>query len=467
MKRLLSILLLCPLLLGALSSCGGGTQEETTTPGYVEVVTVPPTVTLGDGTDYGLLLNSALDFTEDDANFTYELCENEVTVTGYRGEKKRISIPASIEGKPVTAIEEGSFAGEKQLTAVRIPTTVRRIGEGILTGCSSLEVLETPLLGASPDATQYLGYLFGADTHEDNPKDVPATLKYLSLVGLTALPDYALFDCNDLVAIQMDDVCSVGKYALYHCTSLKYLSSVSGLTSVSAYAFDSCSSLLRLDFGNGLTEMGFGALQGCAALQELTLPFVGGSPTENNYIGYVFGAETPDFTAGFYPAALESIILTEACTVLGDYAFYECSSLKQIVLPQALTAVGVRAFSGCSKLFEVSLGERVQQIGASAFSGCTALYRLSFAEGLEQMGINAFYGCRSLCELTLPQSLAALPSSAFAECVSLKSVSLGGVRSVGANAFYRCARLEQVTADGTVHFEKGNEAAQNAMSQNG
>ncbi len=467
MKRLLSILLPCTLLLGALSSCGGGRQEEPATSEYVEVVTVPPTVTLGDGTDYGVLLDSALDFTEDAAGFTYELSGNEVTVTGYRGSKKRISIPDSIEGKPVTAIEEGAFAGEKQLTAVRIPATVRRIGEGILTGCSSLEVLETPLLGASPEATQYLGYLFGADNHEDNPKDVPATLKYLSLVGMSTLPDYALFDCNDLVAIRMDSVCAVGKYALYHCTALKYLSSVSQLTSVAEYAFDSCSSLMRLDFGNGLKQMGFGALQGCAALQELSLPFVGGSSTENNYIGYVFGAETPDFTAGFYPASLESIILTDACTVLGDYAFYECSSLKQIVLPQTLTAIGTRAFSGCTKLFEVSLGGQVRTIGASAFSGCTALYRLAFSEGLEKIDVNAFYGCRSLCELTLPQSLASLPSSAFAECVSLKRVSLGGVQSVGTNAFYRCARLEQVTGNETVRFEKGNEAAQNAMKQNG
>lgn len=346
---------------------------------------------------------------------------------------------------------------------MRIPATVRRIEDGILTGCSSLEVLETPLLGASPDAAQYLGYLFGADSHEDNPKDVPATLKYLSLVGMSALPDYALFDCNDLLAIQMDDICTIGKYALYHCTALKYLSSVSQLTVVADYAFDSCSALLRLDFGDGLQKMGFGALQGCAAVQELTLPFVGGSLTENNYIGYVFGAETPDFTAGFYPASLESVLLTDACTVLGDYAFYECSSLKKVTLPQVLTAIGTRAFSGCSKLFEVSLGANVRQIGASAFSGCTALYRLSLSEGLEHLGVNAFYGCRSLCELTLPQSLVSLPSSAFAECVSLRQVSLGGVQSVGANAFYRCARLEQVTGSGTVHFEKGNEAAQAAM----
>jgi hypothetical protein len=68
-----------------------------------------------------------------------------------------------------------------------------------------------------------------------------------------------------------------------------------------------------------------------------------------------------------------------------------------------------------------------------------------------------------LCELSLPQSLKALPASAFAECVSLKTVSLGGVQSVGANAFYHCVRLEQMTANGEVDFEKGNEYAKTAM----
>ena len=58
----------------------------------------------------------------------------------------------------------------------------------------------------------------------------------------------------------------------------------------------------------------------------MTVPFIGGSANENNYISYVFDG---------VPASLSSVKITLAERI-GESAFYGCSGLKQIILPENL-----------------------------------------------------------------------------------------------------------------------------------
>ena len=111
------------------------------------------------------------------------------------------------------------------------------------------------------------------------------------------------------------------------------------------------------------------------------------------------------------------------------------------------------------RLESADLPASLESIRENAFFGCLSLTSLSFAEGsaLESIGVNAFYKCGQLKEIVLPASLKALPASCFADCFSLETVDLGGVVTVGKNAFHRCTRLSSATlTDGAV-IEDGNE----------
>ena len=471
MKKLLAALLIAALTLPTVISCSGGNEggtiatTESKTPAQ-DSQNPDPAV---DTTDYRAaaeeLLQSASATVTPADRFSYLNEDGSIRIVKYTGSETSVCIPAEIGGVPVTVLSADAFADNQTLEALIIPDSVVRIGAGCLKGCTALKLLDTPLLGATAEDTQFLGYLFGAQSYADHTQSIPASLSYVFVGGsMTKIADYAFAECNDVVAVVLgEQIQSVGSFAFYGCEKLKWIN-LERLTSIGSYALTNCRVLVRADFSTSLTSAGLGVLQGCSAISSLTLPFVGGSLSENNYLGYLFGAESSDFTAGYIPAYLRSVTLLDTCTVLGDYAFFECSSLKEVKLSATLTSIGVRAFEKCTALSEIALPATLVSIRENAFFGCTALERIAFSEGLQTLGVNVFYACTSLKEVKLPASLKALPASAFADCVALETVDFGGVDTVGKNAFRNCTALKNVVCE-NITTTDGNEILDSLINQ--
>ena len=471
MKKLLAALLIAALTLPSVISCSGGNEGGTiaTTESKIPSQDAQKPDPAIDTTDYkaeaeSLLQSASATATAAD-QFSYLIEDGSIRIVKYTGNETSVCIPAEIGGVPVTVLSADAFADNQTLEALIIPDSIVRIGTGCLKGCTSLRLLYTPLLGATVDETQFLGYLFGAQSYADHTQSIPASLAYVCVGGsMTKIADYAFAECNDVVAVVLgDQIRSVGSFAFYSCEKLKWIN-LDQLTSIGSYALANCRVLVRADLGASLTSAGLGMLQGCSAISSLTLPFVGGSLSENNYLGYLFGAENPDFTAGYIPAYLRTVTLLDTCTVLGDYAFFECSSLKEVKLSATLTSIGVRAFEKCTALSEIELPATLVSIRENAFFGCIALARIEFSEGLQTLGVNVFYACVSLKEVKLPASLKALPASAFADCSSLESVDFGGVDTVGKNAFRNCTALKNVVYD-HITTTDGNEILDALINQ--
>ena len=181
-------------------------------------------------------------------------------------------------------------------------------------------------------------------------------------------------------------------------------------------------------------------------------------------------------------------------TIIGDWAFLNCSGLTNVTIPDSVTVIGDRAFKGCSGLTSVTIGNGVTSIREYAFFGCWSLTSVTMPGTLTSIGDNAFRECGSLTSVTMPDSLtsigssafsycgltsvtipssvASIPSCAFQDCHSLTSVTIpdsvtsigvsafnacrnltsvtipGGVTSIGSSAFYRCSSLKNVTMSG-------------------
>ncbi len=397
-----------------------------------------------------------------ESDFSVEMQNGFCMISAYLGTSTEVRVPQSINGQTVTGLKKSAFENNTALKKLYLPDTVVKIEAGSLGGCETLEELRTPLVGADGTSGQFLGYLFGAPAYADNPRDVPPSLAYLEIGGeITRIADFALFDCNDLVCVRLpESVTAVGAYSFYNCKSMIAINT-EGLLQVGEHAFDSCAELTRLVFNDRLTSLGGGCLQGCLKLSSLTLPFVGGSMTENTYLGYLFGATTPEFAKGYYPPYLTDITLLSTCTSMGSYAFYECESLTTLQMSENVTEVGARAFSGCVRLQSLHFSDRLCRIRENAFFGCISLEEITLgnasSSALTEIGINAFYNCSALRKVTLPQSLTALPPSCFAGCLSLEEIDLGGVRRVEKQAFRHCRSITRVTAQSDVLFEEGNE----------
>lgn len=97
----------------------------------VEVGTAAVTAT-GAG-DYAGSVNGVFSIVDPKDLFAYKISRGKVTITGLKiPEISSIVVPSEIEGCPVAVIGDSAFKGRNALVSVRIPLSVRSIGEGRL-----------------------------------------------------------------------------------------------------------------------------------------------------------------------------------------------------------------------------------------------------------------------------------------------------------------------------------------------
>ena len=449
---------MCALsLLLSMTACQG--SDNTSAPAEdEEIVTLPPITvpdltddrTPTDVTDYDERLSSLFSATPETpaTDFTYETVEGGVSITGYTGGELVILIPDTIDDLPVVSIAPKAFEGKGNLRAVSIPDSVTTIGVGAFTGCKGLTSLRTPVY-TCPDAP-YFGALFGAVSHEAGGGSVPANLATLVITKGETIPDYAFYACRGLEVVSLPaTMTEIGSFSFYGCQSLAYIPTAhTAITAVGDYAFTNCSALIELELPPTVTSMGRSMLMGCGKLESLTVPFVGGQATAREdapntaYLGYLFGAADYTFTAGFLPASLMTVTVSEGCTAIPDNAFFECASVREIHLPEGVTSIGRRAFYGCERLTAMTLPDSVTTLGDDAFHGCIRMQTFTGGAGLTTMGIQAFMGCASLTTVTLPAGVTNLPNSCFSGCLSLTTLTAKGVQTRGDRVFHQCDKLQ-------------------------
>jgi len=150
-----------------------------------------------------------LSYIDTGASITITHCSQ--TATGI------LEIPATLDGKPVTAIGNYAFSMCNRLTRVTLPSGVTRIG----------------------DRSFYLCY------------------------GLTGMTIPA-------------GVASIGSEAFFHCDGMTSLTLGNGLTVIGDSTFNSCTSLKSVTFPASLSRIGNQAFLTCSALKKAT--FLGNAP---------------------------------------------------------------------------------------------------------------------------------------------------------------------------------------------
>ena len=389
----------------------------------------------------------------DEGDFTVSDYEDGVKIDGYTGEDNIIVIPESIGGKTVLAIGEGAFS-TTAIRAVYVPDSVVYIEKSAFEGADAIATLRLPFIGDGKEITN-LGHIFGSDGYSDHAVKVPVTLDMVILGEKTVkVEDNAFAGCKSISAVVLPEgVESIGAFAFYECRDLVYVNATS-VTSIGEYAFGYCSALYSVSFV-GADSIGLGALYESNSLYSLTIPFVGGSESENRYIGYIFGAESADHNAQFVPTSLYKVGV-EGCTEIPDRAFASCAYIGEFNLAEGVERIGVRAFYSCRSIVEIAMPDSLRTISDDAFFGCDNLIVVDLG-GVSEIGMQAFYGCRALKSVKLPGGVTEIKPSTFALCYSLMIVKLNNVKRIGKDAFYKCDSLTPVDCSG-IEVAEGNEA---------
>jgi hypothetical protein len=156
------------------------------------------------------------------------------------------------------------------------------------------------------------------------------------------------------------------------------------------------------------------------------------------------GATRPPWIVDGVQDEINTVIIEDGVTTVGDWAFRNCAEITEVVIGNDVTSIGWGAFRNCAGLTSVVIGNSVTSIGQSAFEDCINLISINIPNSVETIGPFAFRFCINLTSINIPNSVTTIEGAAFAVS-GLTSITIpGSVTSMGDAVFMACADLTSV-----------------------
>jgi hypothetical protein len=405
----------------------------------------------------------------------YSINSGAITITGYTGTGGAVTIPSTIDGNPVTNVDDFAFSGAHLtsisvpngitalglysfefcvgLTGVTVPASVTSVGVGAFYGCSAMTAIFVD--PNNPNFTSDGVVLFNRNQTEI--VEYPA-----GKTGGYAIPG---------------TVTEIGNSAFASCPGLSSISIPNGVTNIDVGAFSTCSGLTGLTIPASVTSIERSAFSQCFNLTTFVVD--GGNPNFSSDGVSLFnkgGTELLEYVTD----TLGSYSIPSGVNIIAADAFYG-ASISSVTIPSSVTSIENSAFEGCANLGGITIPSGVTSIGADAFFNCygltsifvdvnnpaygsdgVALFNKSKTElveyptgragsyaipaGVTDIGFYAFSDCFTLNKVTIPASVTTIERGAFSGCSGLTGVTIpANVTSIESDAFQGCSSLTQVT----------------------
>ncbi|MEE0990706.1 MAG: leucine-rich repeat domain-containing protein, partial [Paludibacteraceae bacterium] len=125
-----------------------------------------------------------------------------------------------------------------------------------------------------------------------------------------------------------------------------------GVTAIGDYAFFDCTSLTSVEIPSSVTEIGNSAFEGCSSLTSIVVEEGNSVYDSREGCNAIIETATNKLIRG-----CNSTIIPSSVTEIGRSAFYGCTSLASIEIPSSVTKIEYGAFDGCTSLTSIVVKE--------------------------------------------------------------------------------------------------------------
>jgi hypothetical protein len=307
-------------------------------------------------------------------NYTVNINNDKITITGYTGSDGAVTIPSMINFLPVSSIGNSAFNFNSGLTNIIIPDGVTSIGSSAFLYCDKL------ISVAIPNSVTNIGS--GAFQWCKNLTSV--TIPY----GVTSFTDSVFYDCISLANITFStNITSIGGDAFWGCVSLSSFIIPNSVTNIGDGAF-SGTGLTSVTIPYGITSIGYITFSDCASLTNVTIP-----ESVINITSWAFS----------YCGSLTSVTIPNGVNTIEYGVFYDCPNLTSVIFGNGVTSILQDAF-WITGLTNINIPNNVTSIDAGAFAS-TSLTNVTIGNGVTSMGDTfyacPFYACPNLMAITV------------------------------------------------------------------
>lgn len=321
MKKIIALILALTICLGALVSCGGTGDTETTTEPTTTTAPVAGVPTLDPNlpADEGFGLNGETPSPVDIFKYK-ELADGTIMITGTYTDKAnaltKIVVPALIDGKKVSTLGESALATLTKVKEIVVSGYVTEIQAYAFRDCKALNTLKLP--------------------------------EYVNVLGAGVFSGCTGFAAIDFLP---NSIVEMGERVFENCTTTAKIVIPDSVRKIGGYTFVGCSGLTEVVLSQNLESIPERMFMGCSMLGK--------------------------GVAGF------TITVPTSVKKIGAYAFADCNQVVNFVLPEGLEEIGKNAFDGCKRMDTLVIPDSVKKIGNEAFANTQLLKALTLPAGAD------------------------------------------------------------------------------------
>ena len=317
-------------------------------------------------------------------------------VTVFNGPSYNSEITEFIIPEGIVEITDGSFGQCENLKTIKFPSTLKKIGSGVLGSCPALEKIEFDEKSSGIE----IGEGFIGCGFEDGEKNKIETFHFPACVT------------------------KVGSGFASGRNLKSFTSERLPVKSYSVTQDERGKNTYNFVFGNpGITTIDesswFGSFSYFDREGEATINYIfeEGIEVINGILPFIDSFDKEKNITIKFPSTLKRI------ERIGFRYSSDSEAIKEIEIPDSVEYIGDGAFSGLGlSTVKINDTSNLKYIGSSAFSSC-ALTEINLPEGLEYIGSSAFSSC-SIKEIYIPKTVEYIGRGAFSEkCDITKFIS--------------------------------------------